>query len=665
MQFLAPLFLVALTALALPILLHVRRQKPKERVRFSAVHFLDSAAPRTRRRLRIEDLLLLVLRCLGLALLVLAFARPFFMNETLFASTVSTHRLLLVDTSASMRDGRLDRARNEAIRLLDQLPSDDLIAVASFDATLTVHLSFDALQAMSSGERRTAARQALESLQSGWHATNLDTALITAADIVDRARDSGTGPATIHVVSDFQRGAQTDSLSDYDWPERITVQPVRIADEEWTNAGIHPVTATAVSFTSPRATISNSSGSMNDAFSVERKGGDSAAVTVAPGMSETIVLDGLQPPGEVTLTGDPFEFDNRAWFAPLARRTLAVNYFGNADPDDPKDTLFFLIRALQPTAEYEIDLRVRPETIRDADLTILDGSLDAAQWNALRQQLATGQNALLVLRDAGDAALLGALAGVDARAEEIAPEDPAIFGQINFDHPVLEPFADPAYSNFSRIHTWRYRQLNAAALSRLDPIIRFASGDPALLHLPVEKGNLFVLTTSWTPADSQLALSSKFVPLLHSLLAQSSTADAVQTQAQIGEPVRIPPGVATSVRVPGGEIVEAEAGVFRATDAPGIYRTTDDAFVFAVNPSPFESELTPLTDVQLAALHIPIGSTDEAIASEAQRQTLAREELERRQKWWWWLILFAIAAFVAETLLAGRATRLRVPQATP
>ena len=78
MAFLAPLFLAGLAALALPVLLHLRKNRPKETVAFSSLMFFEDHPPITKRRSRLQDILLLVLRCVALALLVLAFARPFF-----------------------------------------------------------------------------------------------------------------------------------------------------------------------------------------------------------------------------------------------------------------------------------------------------------------------------------------------------------------------------------------------------------------------------------------------------------------------------------------------------------------------------------------------------------------------------------------------------------
>src|SRR6218665_4029186 len=134
MAFLAPWFLVGLAALALPVLLHLRKNKPKKRVVFSSLMFLDATPPVTRRSSRLQDILLLLLRCLGLALLVIAFSRPFFRQKekAAMAGGDAVMNFLLIDTSASMRGQPLEGALAQAGKFIDGLPEGDWIAVAAY-----------------------------------------------------------------------------------------------------------------------------------------------------------------------------------------------------------------------------------------------------------------------------------------------------------------------------------------------------------------------------------------------------------------------------------------------------------------------------------------------------------------------------------------------------
>src|SRR5437016_13039177 len=78
MNFLAPLFLVGLAAVAVPVIIHLIHRERRVVVPFPSLMFLQRIPYRSVRRQKLRHLLLLALRCLALALLAAAFARPFF-----------------------------------------------------------------------------------------------------------------------------------------------------------------------------------------------------------------------------------------------------------------------------------------------------------------------------------------------------------------------------------------------------------------------------------------------------------------------------------------------------------------------------------------------------------------------------------------------------------
>ena len=82
MSFLAPLFLAGLAALAVPLIIHLINRERREVVPFPSLMFLQRIPYRSVRRQKLRHILLLVLRCLALAILVMAFARPFVKRDT-------------------------------------------------------------------------------------------------------------------------------------------------------------------------------------------------------------------------------------------------------------------------------------------------------------------------------------------------------------------------------------------------------------------------------------------------------------------------------------------------------------------------------------------------------------------------------------------------------
>src|SRR5437773_5420600 len=104
MSFLNPFFLIGSVALAIPVLIHLVRREKSEIVPFSSLMFLLKVPKRSIRQQIMKNLLLMALRILLLALLVGAFARPYFTQSTKPNATSGSNRsvVLLLDTSYSM-----------------------------------------------------------------------------------------------------------------------------------------------------------------------------------------------------------------------------------------------------------------------------------------------------------------------------------------------------------------------------------------------------------------------------------------------------------------------------------------------------------------------------------------------------------------------------------
>ena len=134
MSFLAPLFLLGGLAIAGPVLFHLIRRNTREKFTFSSLMFLRADPPKVTRKSRLEDILLLLVRCALLAVMALAFSRPFIRQSVLppHDPTAGRHVVLLVDQSASMRrTGVWEKTLAQAEATLKALkPNDTLAALA-------------------------------------------------------------------------------------------------------------------------------------------------------------------------------------------------------------------------------------------------------------------------------------------------------------------------------------------------------------------------------------------------------------------------------------------------------------------------------------------------------------------------------------------------------
>ncbi len=136
MSFLAPLYFIAMAALAAPIVLHLIRRQTKQNEVFSSLMFLSPSPPRVNKRSRIDHWLLLFLRATVIALFAFAFARPF-LNAAADVplQTEKRLRIILIDRSASMAHEDLwSQAINQATQAVEDLSlktrSQSLLTIA-------------------------------------------------------------------------------------------------------------------------------------------------------------------------------------------------------------------------------------------------------------------------------------------------------------------------------------------------------------------------------------------------------------------------------------------------------------------------------------------------------------------------------------------------------
>src|SRR5215212_2487132 len=135
MSFLNPLLLFGLAAVSVPIIIHLLNRRKFQKVVWAAMRFIQTSVERNQRRMRIEDLILLALRCLLLALLALALARPALKSAGLevFGQSKITGVIILDNSeSMGMSDGtmtRFEKARKAAEQALETMPAGSATAV--------------------------------------------------------------------------------------------------------------------------------------------------------------------------------------------------------------------------------------------------------------------------------------------------------------------------------------------------------------------------------------------------------------------------------------------------------------------------------------------------------------------------------------------------------
>ena len=698
MGILAPLYLAGLAALSLPLILHLVRRTPRGRQVFSSLMFLTPSPPRLTRRSRLDQLLLLALRLTALALLVMAFTRPFLRAAaTLSFSDVPSRRVaIMVDTSASMRRGDLwQQAITTVERELEELAPHDEIALYAFDSRLKTIAEFEEdATTDSTAARRDLLRQQLRKLRPGWGATDLGTALTTVASELDAASDARQSAAEPHIVlvSDLQKGSRTESLATYEWPPRVRVTAHQLTPKGTTNAFAQLLTSEEETAASElRVRIVNAADSEKDQFFVRWSSPSTSRTAVSAKETETAVY---VPPGQsrvlklprpetskaldrIALRGDDHEFDNVFYVVPPLQQNVRLVYGGNDAADDPQGLQYYLRLATAGDPLRRVTFQMlegEDFTMLAADsppqLVVISRAVSTGVQAALKAYVERGGSLILAPQDGEAATLLRSLLDdVELVANPAKRGEYLLLGEIDFDHPLFAPFAGPQYSDFTKVHFWKHRPLRLKSPATTRIVAQFDNGDPAILERTMGDGRLLVFASGWQPEESQLALSSKFVPLVGAILDQACGGGEILASVAVDEPVPLRAGMHKSplaVVKPDGKKVElaADSTSFTQNDQPGIYRagTAADAQRFAVNLAATESNTTPLAMDQLEQLGVKLGTS----VTRAERLNRIRQqrdtELESRQKIWRWLVVAAICGLIAETWWAGRAAQqLRSP----
>lgn len=728
MSFLYPLFLAGVAAIGLPILAHMIRSKTRKRMAFSSLMFVPVTLPRFRNRSRIEHLLLLILRCVVLLLVVLAFSRPFFPRPVGETRARPAKRIaVLIDTSASMRrSGLWTQAVGHVRSVLQQAGPADRLCVMSFDRDTRTVMGFEQWQELEPARRVAVTAEHVSRLSPGWASTNLGNALVAAAEAIEEdevndSRPQGLPTRQVVLISDLQTGASLEALHTYQWPKGTQLIVKLVKCPGTTNAAMELMAdqsgfGAADSGDGLGVRITNSSDAATQRFQLswarqtpENAASESGSVYVPPGRSVVVRAPRRKENStadRLVLTGDDHDFDNYLYVAPPLRQHVNVLYIGPDEPNDSEGMLYYVRKAfaaagpLQPLVVWRpADRAVAPADIDAADFIIAAVSVPAENVASLRRYLQSGRTLLLVADSAGTVATLAELIGIDGLESDPAdPDRYAMLGRIEFKHPLMAPFSEPRFGDFTRIHFWKYRRIDVAHCPGARVIAWFDNSDasqgrqedPAWLEIPVGRGLLLAWTCGWRPSDSDLALSSKFVPLFYSILEYSGVLKDRRLHYFVGDHVPVPRRMAPgspmlTIRRPDNSTMSLSAArqSFTQTDLPGFYTvelprassgadTTGSAKVgaeagytvgvgrvFAVNLPSQESRTAPMPieDIERLGVSLESSSNPAVERTERARRRASVFEMEDEQGIWRWVLVAAFIVLLSEIWLGGRLAR--------
>jgi hypothetical protein len=689
MSFLAPLFFLALAAIAVPVFVHLIQRERKDIVEFPSLMFIRRIPYQSVERRRIHNWPLLLLRIGAMALVVAAFARPFLSSEAAQAAVASSGArevVILLDRSASMAYGdHWSRAQEEARTIVRGLDGDDRATFVLFDRGVEENVRATS----SRGELEAAIGQASVSAES----TRYAPALREAQSLLSR---SDRQRREAFIISDFQRSGW-ERQEQIQLPEGATITPISVVRGETANVTVTSVGIQRASFSGEeRATLTaglvNRSAApvVNQQVVLEIDGRQIATrpISLEPNATGSVSFDPLTVAdanmrGVVRAGSDALARDNEFYFVLSPSRTVSVLLL---QPDGAGSSVYLtealgLSKAPPFRAEVVPASRFTPAHLEGRSVVVLnDAALSTTAADQLARFVDQGGGLFLVLGSrtpaGGEWPLLPGTLGPPIDRTGFRG---GTFGSPDYSHQIFEQFKDPRSGSFANMRFYRYRRLAVGPNDRV--LARFDDGAAALVERRAGSGRVLAFTSTLDGDWNDFPRQAMFLPLLHETvkyLAQYGDLDAWQTVGRMmdisaavasivreGQATRLPGAGRGGVVVsPGGQqttlggqgspVVELAEQGFYSVRLPG----TGDRrpFTVAVNIDPAESDLSALPPADFIAGAVGPGAAA-GVAPPFERSAPTPVEIEKQQSLWWFLLVAGLTLLLVEAILSNRQSR--------
>jgi hypothetical protein len=653
-----PLLLYALAAASVPVVIHLLNRRKWREVPWAAMRFLLAAIKKNRRRLRIEQWLLLAIRTLVVLLVVAAMAKPFLESFGAVIAGRRTHRVIVLDASLSMaytagESSRFDEARALAAQLVNGSRRGDAISLVLMGDPPRVVIG-------DPSPNLVEVKKEIDELQI----THGGIDLTATFEAVDRVLDvSQIGQKEVLFLTDLQAaswrapGERLDGLKralarlEARRPRSVVIDLGKPGGENRavTHLSLAAPVATIGDTALVRATVRNFGNNRSEGVRVrltaDGRLGPQESLDLAPAEDVPIVFrHQFTTPGdhliEVSLDDDPLALDNHRWLVVPVRESLeALLVDGHFKSEPYQAETDYLAQALSPSEESPGQSRpIRVEVVSESQVSHRDlapydvvvlcnvGQFTPAEVAALDDYLKQGGGVVIfggdqVLADNYNRLLFDDGKGLLPAAFGLSVGDAAkknagfYFNPLGFRHPIVAEYqgeAAPVTSGLTRAITWQYHKLVLPQGSKAEVALAFDNGDPAIVAAHRYRGNVIVVATSADTGWSSWPIHLSYLPVMQEIILRASAGRLSERNIRVGQPFdqSFPAAGAaapTKVVTPRGQSIETKlqpgGGVsqfhFTETDLSGRYQVKIGPPLlldssFAANTDPAESDLTKL-----------------------------------------------------------------------
>ncbi|HTB05458.1 MAG TPA: BatA domain-containing protein [Bacteroidia bacterium] len=587
MNFLFPSFLYALSAVSIPILIHLFNFRRYKRLYFSNVRFLQEVVQESRSRSRLKHWLVLLCRILIIAFLVFAFAQPFIPNKSGNITAGNKAVSIFIDNSFSMnainQNGTLlEDAKTKAIQIAQSLNAADKIQLVSQD--------FDEAQ-----ERWLNKDEFIEELKG----LKISPYSRQLSEILQRQQEnlehSESPVKEDFIISDFQKSvseipnfhASADINTDL-VPETAETKKNISVDTCWFNSPVHIPGKTeqlSVKLTN-YSTVAVSNSPVKLFLNGEEKA--MSSFNIDPMTSVTITLSfipGQKPiqQGEIKISDYPINFDDNLYFSfRLSSRipvlwihpdSLSKNVFIRALYG--KDSLFTLQEAAANHLDYS--------TLPSYRLLILDNirSVTSGMSQEINKYISQGGNILIIPPSQGidQLSYQNFLSYMDCSYYERLDTAHLKVDKLNYESIIYsDVFEKKQHPNMDLPIVSKHYVISHTTKALSENIMKMDNGNDFLDLFHYNKGNIYLLAVSLTDEFSNFQKHAIFVPTLYNIGLYSSPNTSLYYTLGNIQPIEAP-----SISLPQNVFFKIEATKDTLSVLPERRIINDNVFLFLHN----------------------------------------------------------------------------------
>ena len=576
MTFLNAILLGGILAGAIPVIIHIINRNRFRQIRWGAMHLLEQILRVRRRRLRIEQILLLLVRIAIPVLLALCMARPVLTGAKALLGKAKTSLVIVLDNSYSMNafgatQSHFDQAKAQINAILNSLPRGSEVSITWMSGRASSQLgpTFDLAR----------LRGLLAAKKQGFGVADPPAAVEAASGLCSKAHYVDRD---LVIMSDFQkiswgpdtaqaRQRATDLVRNLPIAPRLTL--FRVGKEATDNVAVEslevsrPILGVGQNIQVRSAIKNYGKAAFEDMrvyFRVDGDNRSASQITLGPGESGQVVFShAFAAPGshviEVYADADPLKADNFKRFSiPVWDKLPVLLVSGDTNPEPLQAETAFLQIALQPFASAAVTLSdliiarvITPDKLTAEELTehrvvVLANvpQLSDPQIETLEDFVSRGGGLLVFPGDrinqdwyntkkpsSGQpaAAGQGLLPCKFAQIVNVAPatletdtlsSQPAGIVARHYDHQALELFNDPRNGSLQGVmlRTWYKLAAPEPSPQNVTVAAHLDTGDPFLVEKQFGKGRVIQCCTACDDDWSNLPARPAYLPLMQQLV---------------------------------------------------------------------------------------------------------------------------------------------------